>query len=201
MKFYLLDDPQIPAKYAMFSHLGTWSSNYKHCKFCGLHSQKLIEPLLVEWEPGTDVIGDFSWCGYTMIVRDQVKQFFDDQELNCLYGKIKYVPPTGKKRPKRVPFPYTGPRLYWAICQNRILLNEKLSGVDLEIDCKVCGQKKYTFRQKGIVINKVNWKGEKMFLIDQFGKSKATFVIETFLKELISQKFTNFSYIESGVIE
>ncbi len=201
MKFYLLDDPQIPAKYAMFSHLGTWSSNYKYCKSCDLHSQKLIEPLLVEWEPGTDVIGDFSWCGYTMIVRDQVKQFFDDQKLNCWYGNIQVVSPKEKSRMKRVSYPYEGPKLYWAISKNRVLLNEEKSGVKLEIDCKVCGQKDYTFKQKGIVINKSDWKGEKMFLVDQFGKSKATFVIEPFLKELIFQKFTNFTYMESGVIE
>ena len=200
MKFYLLDDPQIPAKYAMFSHLGTWS-NVGICKTCGLSTDKLIEPILVEWEPGTDVIGDFSWCGYTMLVRDRVKQFFDDEKLNCWYGKIQYAPPTGRKRPKRVPFPYTGPRLYWAISQNRVLLNEKLSRVDLEIDCKVCGQKDYTFRQTGIVINKSDWKGEKMFEFVQFGKSGATFVIEPLLKEMIARGFTNFTYMESGVIQ
>ena len=149
-----IHDPSILEEYAMFAHLGTWSKpTLPMCKVCTLSDQELIEPILVEWEPGTDVIGDFSWCGYTMLVQERVKEFFDAEKLNCWYGKIQYVPPTGRKRPKRVPFPYTGPRLYWAICQNRVLLNEKLSGVDLRIDCKVCGRKDYTFRQTGIAIN------------------------------------------------
>ena len=63
MNVYLLDDPAKPAEFARFSHVGTWS-NDRVCEVCGEPTSRLVEPLQIEWDEGTDRIGDFSWGGY-----------------------------------------------------------------------------------------------------------------------------------------
>lgn len=82
-----------------------------------------------------------------------------------------------------------------------ISLDEEKSNVRLEIECPVCNQNKYTFKRTGIFIKKSEWAGQKMFRIKQYPKSRATFVTEEALQELIKQNFTNLGYIEAGVIE
>src|SRR5689334_9597007 len=111
MKFYLLDDPAKPALFASFSHVGTWSKG-KMCKGCGISTEKLVEPLQIEWEPGTQTIGSFSWCGYHCVVTDEVRGFFEGVTADCTFGRVEVMPPTEKTKLPRVGFPYTGPRLH-----------------------------------------------------------------------------------------
>lgn len=201
MKLYLLDNPSRPSVFAQFCHVGTWSEG-ELCDACGQTLQHLIEPLQIEWDPGTETIGDFSWCGYTAVVRNDVRSFLEENGFECIFGRVEVLPPTGWKRTQRarVPFPYTGPELWWLIPTRRVALDEAASGVRLEIDCPRCGQKDYSFRRTGIVIRAGNWNREKLFLIDQFGESGAMFVPDFALAELIDRGITNLKPIEAGVI-
>lgn len=111
---YLFDDPAQPGKHARFSHVGTWSDGYV-CKPCGNTTERLIEPLQIEWNDGTEVIGDFSWCGYTAIVLDPVKSFLKKNGFDAKYGKVDVMRPTAKAKRPSVSFPYEGPKLLWLI--------------------------------------------------------------------------------------
>lgn len=201
MNIYLLDDPGKPAVCAMFSHVGTWHPDDYICKQCGQYvGVGLIEPLLIEWDPGTENIGDFSWCGYHCIVKDHVRAFLQERGFECEFGRVEVVRPTGPKyKMPRVKFPYAGPNLHWVIPTTRLELNEEESGVTLVMDCAVCGVKSYNIKREGLVIDGLNWRDEKMFRIEQL-RGSATFVTKQALDELLCAGFTNFCSRPAGVI-
>ena len=200
MNFYLLDDPAKPAEFARFSHVGTWTDD-SICAVCGEPSSRLIEPLQIEWNEGTDRVGDFSWGGYHCVVIDAVQTFLAANTFEAKFGRVEVVPPTESPTRPRVSFPYHGPRLSWLMPSARLKLDEGRSGMRLLSDCSHCGKKRHTFRTHGLVLSKTAWAGEKMFLIEQFGRSRATFLTEVALDELTLAGFSNLSPKLAGQIE
>ncbi len=97
-------------EFARFSHVGTWTKG-GICKNCGQGTSELIEPLPIEWDPDSDLIGDFSWCGYVMVVTPKALQFLMGNGFKCDFGKTQVVAPSKKRKKKRVAFPYDGPTL------------------------------------------------------------------------------------------
>jgi|SRR5882724_5099746 len=201
MKFYLLTDPMKPGEFAQFAHVGTWSKG-SLCESCGNGTEELVEPLQIEWDEGTERIGSFSWCSYTCVVTNDVRRFLAERRVECRFGRVEFVAPEKKKtRQPRVPFPYTGPHLQWLIPTRRVALNEAASGVTLVSDCPRCGTKRYTFKRDGLVIDAGKVGTASLFIIDQFGKSDATFVTEPLLAEMRSQGFTNLAPRLAGEIK
>jgi len=199
VRFYLLDDPAT-SEYARFSHVGTWTDD-RVCDACGEPTSRLVEPLQVEWDEGADRIGDFSWCGYHCVVLDTVKAFLEENAFEARFGRTEVIPPSeGATRP-RVPFPYHGPRISWLIPTTRLKIDEKKSGVRLTSDCSKCRQRRYTFKRDGLVLSAESWAGEKLFIIEQFGRSRATFVTERGLSMLESARFSNLAPRLAGRIE
>ncbi len=191
MNFYLLDDPAKPGEFARFSHVGTWSEG-AICKGCGeLVGGELVEPLQIEWNKGTERIGSFSWCGSTCVVTNEVRRFLEQAKADCTFGRVEVMPPTEKTKRPRVPFPYTGPHLHWLIPTRRLSVNQTRSGVKLVSDCTQCGEKRYNFKRDGLVIDATTPGGTVLFVIDQFGKSGATFITEPLLAGLKAEGFTN----------
>lgn len=200
MRIYLLINWE-DYDFARFSHTGTWSEETESCAKCEYSNQHLIEPLQIEWEPGSDSIGDFSWCGYTIIVLDRVKEYLIEKEFGCDFGKIEVKKTTTpKKKRKNIPFPYKGPTLNWLMPKKVINLDTKKSGLEIDENCSICNRLQFRFKMDGLVIPKEEIKGLKMFKITQFGHSSATFITEDSLKELLDQNFSNFWYKEAGSI-
>ncbi|MDW8801453.1 hypothetical protein P8V03_09830 [Clostridium sp. A1-XYC3] len=188
--------------FARFSHVGTWETFREPCVNCQRTTEKLSEPLLIEWEPGSDLIGDFSWCGYSIVVLDNVKNFMIKKEFECEFGKVEVVKnSTTKRKTKMVQYPYEGPNLNWLLAKSKINLDVDKSKLELKNDCVVCNLREYKFKMDNIVIPRVNWNNEKMFKISQFNNSAATYVTRQALEELLSEGFTNFKYKEAGYIE
>jgi hypothetical protein len=100
----------------------------------------------------------------------------------------------------RVAFPYVGPRLHWLIAKKLVRLDERASGIEPKPDCAVCGQKQTQFVRENIFIPKANWKGEKIFRIEQNGKSSAKFITEDALELMNKQGFTNYVTTLAGLI-
>lgn len=197
---YLLNTEPGRGEYAEFSHTGTWEDFREPCDVCQKGTQKLVEPLKIEWDYGSDIVGDFSYCGYTIIVTDRVKDFLTENNYNCHFGKVIVEKTREKKRGKLVPYPYEGPHLNWMMPQDMIDLDAEKNGLYFEINCPKCGYKKYNFRWDGIVIPKSEVDGVKMFRIRQFGLSDAIFLTEETLQEILAQGFTNFWYKEAGEV-
>jgi hypothetical protein len=189
--------------FACFSAVGTWIDEREECEACGWHWQRIAPPLLVQWAPSSDVIGDFSWdgpFGYVFVVKHRVVRFMKANGFGARFLPVKVVPPTSKRKTKIVPFPYTGPKLTWCECNTFVNLDMRASKVALESSCPVCGDVRYTFRFKGIVIRRKEWHGEKMFRITTNGRSAATFVTEEGRRLLEDQGFTNLAFSEAGEI-
>jgi len=120
MKIFLLRKT-VPSEFADFSHVGTWSEETEYCASCEYSNQQLIEPLQIEWEPGSDIVGDFSWCGAAILINEYVKEVFEKNGLECKYGKVEIKESTTPIRGRKiVGCPYTGLKLYWLI-PNRII--------------------------------------------------------------------------------
>ena len=84
------------APFAHFSAVGTWSPSEGCCPECTGSSQVRIEPMLVEWEPSTDIVGDFSWdgpFGYEFIVKEHVADCFRDHSFQCNFLRVEHVAP------------------------------------------------------------------------------------------------------------
>ena len=190
------------ARFAHFSALGTWSDG-KECKICGAHTYEYIPPLLVRWEPSTEIIGDFSWdgpFGYLFIVKDHVAKFLRAMIFGCDFYSVEYVPPKQKRKIKCCPYPYEGTELKWGKCNTFVDLDLQASEVSIRESCSVCGTVDYTFRNNGIVIPRRNWRGEKMFRITTNGKSLATFVTEEGRSLIEDAGFSNVAFAEAGEI-
>ena len=200
MRFFLLKPPEKFAGFASFSHVGTWTDG-KICDACGQGTSRLTEPLLIEWDPGSDRIGDFSWCGYSFVVPPGVVTYFEQNSLACSFGRTQVIKPTEKTKLPRVPYPYQGVRLSWAIGESMVNMDVDRSGTQLDSDCAQCGQRHYTFVRQGIVVPISEWHGQAVFLLKQFEKSGAMFVTEDTLQGLISAGFTNIGYMHAGTIE
>lgn len=200
MKIYLLDDPARPAEFARFSHVGTWADD-RVCGACGESSARLVEPLQIEWEEGTARIGDFSWCGYSCVVTDVVRQRLEHEAFECRFGRVEVQEPAAPSSRPRVAFPYRGSTLSWLMPTARVRLDVRASEVELKSDCRACGQKRYTFKREGLVISRADWSGEKLFLIDQFGRSSAKFVTESGLGVLMRGRFNNLCPRLAGTIQ
>lgn len=191
------------AQFADFSAVGTWVNDGSRCEVCGWHGQSLREPLLVQWDAGSDVVGDFSWdgpFGYVNLVRENVSRFFQEYNYSCSLHSVEYV---ASERPCSSPcigHPYTGPKQFWAKCTAFVDLDLDASKVGIKLSCDECGRVKYTFRNQGIVIPRQNWNGEKMFRITTNGPSFATFVTDEARREIERQSFSNITFSPAGEI-
>jgi hypothetical protein len=207
VKIYLLDEPsnlnkhKDAFKYARFTHAGTWT-RAGLCELCGSQLSRLVEPLQITWDEGSDVIGDFSWCGYTMVITDRVKSALCEAGYPCRFGKVEVIPYPYEqsKRKRQVPYPYNGTGLHWLMARDHIRLDEKESKVKLEADCVLCKEKRYTFKREGIVIDEPAWGSQHIFEIEQFDPSGAAFVTEQGLEVMLVNRFTNLAHPEAGVI-
>lgn len=199
MRVYLLEGLGNSALFASFACVGTWSDD-RICSVCGEASARLSEPLQIEWDDGTDQIGDFSWGGYNCVVRDAARSFLESHAFELKFGEVQVVAPTERTRRPRVEFPYRGPTLSWPTPLSRLRLDEERSGVQLLSDCLSCGQRRYTFRRDGIAFRRSTWKGEKIFLVEQFRRSSAMFLTEEGVAALLQGGFSNLSPRLAGEI-
>lgn len=189
--------------FAHFSALGTWADERVPCKICGWHWQTIVPPLLVQWEPSTDVIGDFSWdgpFGYTFVVKESVAESLRAMHFECDFLPVSFMSPERKRNARCVPYPYTGPKLLWGECGTFVDLDQEASHVELTSSCPACGDVRYTFRNSGIVIRREKWGGQRMFRITTNGRSAATFVSEEGLQLILDAGFSNVAFSEAGEI-
>ena len=189
------------ATFAYFSAVGTWTNQREPCKACGWHWQMRIPPLLVQWQPSSNVIGDFSWdgpFGYTFVVKSDVASVLRRMQYEFEYYPVKYVKPQRKRG--TVAFPYMDPSLLWVECPAKVDLDKEASAVELKSACSACGDLRYTFRYNQIVIRRHQWHGEKVFRITTNGRSDATFVTEDGRKLIEDSKFSNINFSVAGQI-
>lgn len=96
--------------FAEASRLGAWSDNRR------------VEPIILQWEPGSDLLGDFTPTGFDsdLVASDRaVKALEKGSVRGFRLGQVEFEEhPKSKRLPKRKPrvkLPYSGPRLFEVI--------------------------------------------------------------------------------------
>jgi hypothetical protein len=199
-------------RFAQAGRRGTWyPSGAKVCPECGHSRQRRVPPLILEWEPGSDVIGDFAWLGADdeVVVTQHVRIALEGRFRGFELRSIEFWQDPKLKRPQRITrrtkpriwLPYEGPPLWDLWVTAWCHLNLDRSSETLEKECSTCGEKFYKgppFEERHLVVDPTSWDGSDIFHIYEY--PRWIFCVER-VKEFIEQaSFTNVSFLEDGEI-
>jgi uncharacterized protein CXXCG len=210
MKLYHFHNPY-DFRFAQALRRGTWyPKGAKICPECHTSRQTRVSPLIIEWESGSDLIGDFVCPGDDeLVVTQKVRDAFEGRFSEIEFGPVEFWQDPKLKKPKtttrrskpRVWLPYTGPTLWDTIATKWCHLNHAESGITIEKICQTCGKtiyKRPPWPERHLVVNSLTWTGEDIFHIYEY--SGAIFCTER-VKEFVERSgFTNISFLEDGVI-
>jgi hypothetical protein len=198
--------------FAQATRLGTWyPQNSKLCPECNTSRQKRVSPLIIEWEPGSDIVGDFVWPGLNteLVVVQRVKDAFYRQFREIEFALVEFwqnpkiirpIRITCRSKP-RVWLPYSGPILWEVIPKKWCHVDHARSAVTIAKECSTCGKTLYQrppWNQRHLIIDPDAWNGEDIFHIYEY--SGVIFCTER-VKDLINQAgFTNVNFEEDGEI-
>ena len=156
MIIWRLFDPRDPT-FAEAGWRGAWSeSTGQLCPECTASPQHRVQPLILEWEPGSDRIGDFTCTGIcdgfavTEPVGMELQRRFKGFEL----GPVEMIQAPKLKRPKRLTrrtkprvwLPYTGSRLYELWLTTWVHMDRERTTAKLVRRCSTCGRERYELR-------------------------------------------------------
>jgi hypothetical protein len=163
MRLFDLKDPD-DFHFAHASRRGTWSTA-QPCKHCGAHGQERIRPLVMEWEPDSDRIADFTWTGsstdpaVTESVVEALRMRFRGFEPGPveMVQDPKLVRPTRitKRTKPRVWLPYEEPPLFdlWVVAWVHADLD--LSTIKIVKQCNMC--RRVVYEVSGIETWRSEW--------------------------------------------
>jgi hypothetical protein len=214
MKLWMLKDPN-NYNFAQAARIGSWSESDGLCSECGSTSQVRIQPLIIEWEAGSDEIGDFTWVGFgsDIIVKYSVLNSLDGIR-GFEPGLVRMVENPSLHRPKntrrekpRVRMPYLGPPLSELWITSYVNIDLEKSNVRKEHVCGTCGRIQFIFdgfdrkdskkqHYKGISIHKGLLNGNEIFRTHEF----PSWVLCTdYFKSIVEMmSFCNVSFTEIG---
>lgn len=186
--------------YASISHVGTWDAAGSHCDVCNRTSYRLVPPLLIEWDPGSDIVGSLSWRGYTAVATGEAKLAIEAIGDDFDYQEVQVVAPTSKRhRQRRVPFPYDGPALHWLHPKRTISIDPVASKLTQIPACSVCGRgTSWRFKREGLVVQYLPT-GYGAFRIEELW-SDAIFVTERWLRAAQSAGLSNIGFELAGEV-
>ena len=170
MKIWKLVDPR-SCQYAWFSSTNcgvekqcTWKNDgiswnsiadrYGLCRDCmALPPFDVTPGLTIEWMPGADVIGDFSWdeSGTWPILQEQVLNELAARFRGFAAAPVEMTESPKVRRPQRITkrtkprvwLPYTGPTLHQLWITKIVPIDLEKSTVRLVRQCATCGRERY----------------------------------------------------------
>jgi hypothetical protein len=174
-------------RFAQASRRGSWSPSAGLCLECSASSQKRIQPLILEWEPGANVIGDFTWSGFgsdiavTERVAEDLKSFggFEPGPIEMVQDPELRASDGARRSKPRVSLPYQGPQLCELWVTQNVHLDLKKSSVRLAKECGTCGQRQYEV--DGIERRESTWDAERRESVKEHiprSQGKGLFVAE-----------------------
>lgn len=142
MKLFHFHDPGNNL-FAKASRRGTWyPPGIKICPECSSSRQTRISPLIIEWEAGSDKIGDFTWPGFDteLVVVNTVKIAFKNKFTKIEFGVVTFFQNQNLRQPikltsrtkPRIWLPYPGPMLWDILPTHWCHIDHSKSGVSIE---------------------------------------------------------------------
>jgi len=149
MKIWRMTEPE-DSHFAAAGLCGAWSESGELCPECTSSTSGRAQPLIVEWESGSDVIGDFTWtAGGTapMVTRSVCKELaarfggFEGGPVEMKWDKKfeRPVKPNPRAR-RRVWLPYEGPPLCELWVTKRVAFDPERTTAKLTRKCGTCGR-------------------------------------------------------------
>jgi hypothetical protein len=159
MNLWALEDPMDDA-YAWAGWRGSWTEGGSLCDVCGAPSSRRCPPLILEWESGSNLIGDFTCTGVTEgwavkahVIGDLLARFrgFEKSEV-CILER-KRSSKSGRRR--KALAPEAGEELYelWVTHQAHIDLSRSTG--EFRRNCSTCGSK--AFDPEGVEFHDSKW--------------------------------------------
>lgn len=154
MNIWIIRDP-VDFHYARANIQGAWSSapeDIKVCPECTQPLQKRVKPLVIEWESGSDVIGDFLWPEFGSIaVSESSFKAMESRFRGFECGPIEMIQDPKLTRPKRITkrttpriwLPYEGTPLFELWVTSWVHLDMQKSTVEYLNKCNTCAQEFY----------------------------------------------------------
>lgn len=178
------------------------------CPKCKLAGRKRVSPLIIEWDVGSDVIGDFTWPSGLgeVIVTDRVRACFASKGFTGIkFEPVEMVQKPGLKRPRkesganrRVWLPYSGPPIWNLLVTSSRNLDLLPSGRSLVTDCPYCKRERMIVHDKSapFVLTPHSGPDTDFFRIQEMGK--LTYVTEDVKQVIEDNKYTNVILRERG---
>jgi len=187
VKIWRMQDPRDP-KYAVAAWRGAWSvSDGKLCPECTASTQHRIQPIVIEWEPGSELIGDFTCAGICdgFIVKksvgDELSRSFRGFELGSVrmiqHSKLRRPVRVTKRTKPRIWLPYEGPELCELWIPLMVPIDRARSTCHVAMRCSTCGRERYTV--EGCERTEGHWdKHRRRYLSDRYPREpgKGAFV-------------------------
>jgi hypothetical protein len=208
MRFFDLVRNDYRSVYAHALMSGTYEQ-LPRCAKCRLAARKRVPPLVIEWDYGSIVIGDFTWpAGLGEIaVTDRVKSCIVSNGFSGVsFDTVKMVQRQGLKKPRkdskartRVWLPYDGPPLWSLVVTSWCDLDVAASARSFVSECDECKRMRMIVHDSAapLVVMPETWQGTGFFCIREL---EMVFISEAVKKAIEQHDFTNVQMKERGYI-
>jgi hypothetical protein len=181
------------------------------CPKCRREPSKRVSPLVIEWEPGSAEIADFTWPASLdeRVVTQRVKDCIEQHGFSgATFGPVKMIETTTVKKPKRITsrtkprvwLPYKGPPLWDLSIVSECALDLAASKRYLMESCDECGHQIWASPPGApLVVTKSSWDGADIFRIQ--GVGGLMFVVKKVKQALEEIRPTNVHLEERGTIQ
>jgi len=163
MRIWHFADPH-DFRFADASRRGTWAPSFSPgpCPECGATQQRRVPPLVIEWEPGSEIVGDFTWPGFgsEVVVTEQVLKAFSKRFSGFEPGPVEMfeepdLDPEVEQK-SRVWLPYQGPKLFELLTTDWVHLDPDRSSIKpSKPKCSTCGSE--AFELEGVEERRSRW--------------------------------------------
>lgn len=191
----------------------------KKCPKCGSIIEDKRETLTVEWEDGSDQIGDFVHAGAEIILQDRVAKQLRRIATGFTAAAIAFYDHPNLRKPATVPdddtetriwLPYKGPTLSQLIVDRKVALADR-STVEIDRICESCSTIRYKrilgvekktrsiakprVDGKGLFVHADDLKGDGIFSPIGTSLTLCTNKVKVFME---SEGFSNVEFLEYG---
>lgn len=189
------------------------------CPTCGSIIDPIHEQLTVEWDDGSDQIGDFVHAGADIILQTRVAEQLRQISSGFSYSDVTFydhpnlrAPSTAltNDRNRRVWLPYNGPSLSQLLVERKVRLAEQ-STAEIDHVCETCTRIRYKrifgVERKSHRISQPRVEGQGLFIVAEDLKGDEVFspigtsltLCTSRVKEFIeSRNFTNIEFLNYG---
>lgn len=167
-----------------------------------------MSALVIEWEYGSNVIGDFTWVGEEVVVSDKVRECIESRGFSGVgFEPVEMTQRQALKRPRkiskaraRVWLPYDGPPLWALLVTSWCHLDVMLSGRSIVTECDVCNRRRMIVHDSKapLIIKPESWTGTDFFFIREM--EKLVFISGVVKQAFEQHGFTNVTMKERGKV-